>query len=96
MQSRGREAVAGLDAQSHTSGILLFPPAHVGLRTCLLRTDVGEELFVGSLLTDSQRHAECAVAVVLHWSSAIKLAAVVAVRHVENHTEAEHIAYFCC
>ena len=92
MQGRCGERLVRLDAESDARLVRLPPPADVGLRSCFLRADVGEELLVGSLLTQANRHAFLAVCIVLDGAAPVVLALVVVVRHVHHHSEAEHVA----
>ena len=92
VQSRCRERIARLEAQSEAARVGLAPPTDVGLRASLLRTDVGEELVVGRLLNQTDGNAIFAVGIVLDGASAVVFALVEVVRHVHHHTVAEHIA----
>ena len=99
VESAGIEWSAALHLQAQAGSIGLLPPADIALGTTLLWTDVWEVLVVGFIIVDGDAHAVLAVGVVLNRTATVVGALLHAVWHLQQHTEAEHIAHlgtFCC
>ena len=77
--------------ESPTIPVSLFPPSHVTLCTGFLRTDIGEELLIGSLSVDTYAHAFLPVTVVLHGATTVVLALIERVGELGHETEAQHV-----